>query len=533
MTIHSTQSYLIKNSKEQFFNFYIKENEGLTYDVFDKHGKYINTMSLFSSKIIDFSTDIDKNDKIHVLLLTHDGQLLYYIYNNTNWTNSLLSKFNVKSNKYKYLTLKIINDQIHIFYSYCNLINSKVWSLKHIIGSKKKWEKRNIISITPGKYMSPFYIDFDKFYNIHLIYKNTLDKTQQIFYTSYNSFLNKWRQSPVKITDSNVDCLHPHMFIDTKNNIHLIWCIINNNNFTMQYKKLPSLENKKFKWLNINIPINQSNISHPIVFEQNGMLKIVYKQNNTLKTLSSKDYGYSWEINQNTESIQIDSLNLIKYCTNYSFEKMKNKVNYIYGDIKSSVNLYYLDMTKNDTINNNINSIRNTKQNKVISSFNNNSPKLKNISTQNEDTSNNKSTINKSTKNEIKNILTDEDINKFINEITNKLEEIISNQNNLNIIKQNFEEIIKEKSAQLENNLTNNKEFARRIENYLAAIENAIDRYKKDNQKITNLINDIDNKNHERNKKIIGIEKQLQEIKENIYTSPLSQIFNKITKIFK
>ena len=122
----------------------------------------------------------------------NDGSLTYSIYSNEKLSTNLISKLDIKSNTYKHLNLYIVNDSIHIFYAYSNLINSNIWSIQHIVGNKKKWEKKTVINTIADKSFSPFLVDFDKLGNVPLVYGAYDQVKNHIYYTFYNTYQQKW-----------------------------------------------------------------------------------------------------------------------------------------------------------------------------------------------------------------------------------------------------------------------------------------------------------------------------------------------------
>ncbi len=94
------------------------------------------------------------------------------------------------------------------------------------------------------------------------------------------------------------------MFIDTCDNLHGIWLENINKNHILKYYKANYQSHEKYIWNEIKIPLVSNCIDTPIIFEENGMLKILYLTKNHIGYLYSVDYGNTWD---NGESLSIDT----------------------------------------------------------------------------------------------------------------------------------------------------------------------------------------------------------------------------------
>ncbi len=420
MNINLKQNFLIRTSTKQYMNFYHKEKENISCNFYDENGILIKTKHLISDNFIDYSLDIDKKDRIHLIYLNKDGELIYCIYANKKWSKKTLTKLDVKFNKYKYLTMKIRKNSINIFYSFNNVINPKIWTIQHItgvIGSKNNWKKKDIVKLTPGKYINPFYVDFDKIDNIHLVYTSQAKNTKHIYYTYYSSFLKRWVKSTQKISDLQSNNTNPYMFVDTKNTVHVIWCSLINTTYKLVYKQYPYLNSNNKKWNTIKIPSTNQSLTQPIIYEDRSHLRILFKQNNTMKCIASKNYGYSWNIY--TIANDISDLNFIKYSSNYSKEKNTFKINHTYATLDKNIKLLGLiDTASSKDINNNDNSVE-KKQVNINTTTLTKSKDLKNNIDAKNNTNDNIENLNK------------KDIDEIIKEL-NALKNLIKEQNNIN-----------------------------------------------------------------------------------------------------
>ncbi|WP_155848356.1 hypothetical protein [Caldisalinibacter kiritimatiensis] len=494
----------------------------------------IETTTLIENNIMDFSIDIDKNDRFHLLCITKKGDLQYYIYVNGKWLKNTLTKLNVKSNHYKYLTVKFVKNSIHIFYSYSNLINSQIWTIVHIVGYKDKWEKKNIISITPGKFMSPFFIDYDKFDNIHLIYSNMYKGIQHIYYTSFSSFLKRWMPAPKKISDLSADNIHPYMFIDRRNTVHVVWSILDHEKIKLQYKQLPSSKNYKNNWKNIKLPSISSKCTFPLVFESNNNLKIQYKANNQLNSLISDNYGATWHIDESINNISIDDITFIEYGSNYNVEKLNSKINHIYGDFKENIILYGTNLLMKSVKSSN-HSLNN------LSSMNN---KTRLDSTNRTDILPNKHTIshtntikinldNSNRQPSSSNDFKEQGIKSFVSKNNLNIDSMLSKAKRESETKNNIEENIYKNVKELDEKIVLKKNDFNKIIKQLENLELLIEKYKEESKEFTETLEAIKEKNNLNDSQISEIQSQISEIKDIISNSNKSNILERILNIFK
>ena len=346
MNSFSKKTTFIKNSKSESYSFCLTNKNTIMCNSFNDKGEYIKSLDIGDQNILDYDADIDHENIIHLLCLTKEGNLTYYIYHDERWANHVLTKLDVKSNKYKHLILKIVKNKIHIFYSVSNLLNYNLYTIKHVVSDKRKWDKNNIISTTLGKNPHAFYVAFDKTGGIHLVYQDIDKGKQHIYYTSYNTFLKKWSKCPEKISDGNSDNYSPFLFIDNNNSIHVTWSTSVNNSTELMYKQMSVLSNSKHVWKQYKLP-KCCNCSYPIIMQDNGVLKLLHNQNNILKCHYSNNHGYTWNTDESNANIDFESLEIIKFASNYTYDKLRMKVNYIYGKTKNKIELYYCSSYSN------------------------------------------------------------------------------------------------------------------------------------------------------------------------------------------
>ncbi|MGF7059983.1 hypothetical protein [Brassicibacter mesophilus] len=537
------ENVVIKNTSGETYCFYLDEENKIKYNKYSIENDLIYSSTLNEDKILDFSTEIDKNDKIHLLCITSEGKLVYYLYSKSRWSESILTKFDIKSNKYKHLSLKISNNSIHIFFSYSNMINPSVWTIQHIIGNKNNWKKYNVISMNIGKFPPFFHIDFDKFDNVHMIYKaKSKSLNDEIYYTFYNSLLKKWNPSPQQISEQHKDSDSPYIFIDTKDNVHIVWLVLNNSNQTLTYKHLPSIGNYKFKWKSEHLPIYDINITNPIIFERLGKIKIMFASQSTIKSIVSSDDGFTWTLDTSETFDTVDSFQLVKYSSNYILETSKTKINDLYIYVNNPIIQLPNDIYEGDQNFLNISNISediNSKDNDIAYNYSNNidvsgqyveMSEIDQISEEENPEANQeeKATI-------LKNLdeFNCESIKEFVSNSKVSLDSILSKEKEINAIKTKIEKMIYDNSLCLDKEIKYYKGLYKDISDKLLSIENILVQCRNENKTLKDLIESVDEVNSSRVTMINNIDSQINQIKDIINTESSPSILKKILSVFK
>ena len=163
--INLKESFLLKDSLDQSFILFKDDEKKLILNIYKE-----NSQITVDKNILDFSAAIDENNKLHLIYLQENGDLVYCVYSEDGWQKNLIGKLDVQSNIYRYLTLLIHKNTINIFYAFSNIINLNLWTIEHILKSKDNSKKYVVANIFSEKIIDPFYIDSDEFGNIYLVY---------------------------------------------------------------------------------------------------------------------------------------------------------------------------------------------------------------------------------------------------------------------------------------------------------------------------------------------------------------------------
>lgn len=330
------------NSSKEVFLFQVVENYKLGYSTFDSNLKYLKNQVLYDEHTICYDLYIDKSDTLHLVSLINTGELMYYKCLDNTWSSAIIGKFDLNSNIYKQIEILFIKDELHIIYNLSNLINSNVWTIQHVIYDGKIKEMHNIARYISTRNPEYFLMDVDSNGTIHLVYNTNINKPQ-VFHSFYNPFSNTWSSKANKVSETDRINLFPYLFIDTKDNIHMLWLEFHKNKYNIKYLKMNSKGKEKFIWKQIKL-LNINISKYPaIIFEEDNILKLIFTSDSHIKSLKSGDFGNAWseeekgyDINKNTKIVTIKS----------KIYPTMNKINHSYCKIEDNIKFYFLEMFK-------------------------------------------------------------------------------------------------------------------------------------------------------------------------------------------
>lgn len=339
MQLPIPQNYLLKTRANLAYLFYMNKDRTISAKLFSEDNQVMDEEIITPKGMLDFSVTIDLNDYIHLICIDQDGALLYYIRQKNQWSHRQISKLDIKSNHYKNLLILIKNKETHVFCNKTNLTNPMVASIEHMYWNDKNINKKTVSNYLPGKYPSPLQIDFDSQGNVHLIYKVLYKNNHQLYYNFFNAFNKKW-SSPEMVTSLQEDHSHPHILIDNKDNLHLVWCTIEENNFTVKYKRKLNVVNYKSKWgTTKTLSDPNSNSLSPVLIQDGSTLMVLTRQTNQIVEIYSGDFGTHWSPSTNHRYHKIDNPIMVKYITNNDFEKISVAISQCYCEITDQIKI--------------------------------------------------------------------------------------------------------------------------------------------------------------------------------------------------
>lgn len=376
MQLTASNQYLIKNNSDLMYYFYLDNDKSLNYSIYDVENNLLETKQLVTS-VVDFSVSIDRNNKIYLICITNIGDLLYYIYQNDSWNHKVISKFNIKSNIYRNLNLIVNSKYTHVIYTKTNLLTPMLSYIEHIYWSQSKVNKNIVGNYIHGKYPSPLQISVDKLNNLHLVYKAYYKNNYQLYYSRFSLSNKKWSINDL-LTNLNEDNSHPYILIDRKDNLHLVWCTIEQSNFILKYRKKANVLNTKSKWLKtMSLSRVNSNNHSPILIQDNNTLKMYCKRNDQIVEITSSDFGYSWNVAKNN-LYNIKNPKILRYAKNPQSDQ-NLLIKHVYGNVENNIEIVGINLlndkddihTKDNNIKEDCNKTLNSPLNKIEETSNN------------------------------------------------------------------------------------------------------------------------------------------------------------------
>lgn len=235
-----------------------------------------------------------ESDRIHLVYLLKNGDLIYSIFANGSWTTAQIGKFNIMSNFYKDIEVLYINGKINIFYSYANYINSNIFTLHHVIYKEKIEARYNIIRYISEKNESGFSVDYDSNGNIHLLYSTTINNSSYIYYSYFNPFNTRWLNNPIKMSQDEKHNKNPYIMVDSSNNIHAIYWEKSPITYSLKYHRRGSSGKDIYKWVEMSSLKILSPLPKGILIQNGEVLDLIYGEELNHSIISSLDFGLTW-----------------------------------------------------------------------------------------------------------------------------------------------------------------------------------------------------------------------------------------------
>ncbi|MBC2580277.1 hypothetical protein [Clostridium sp. DJ247] len=327
---YNKKRYIVRDSKNNFYKICINENKLILEN--NNIGQLV-----FKENILEYSIDIDKNDRIHITYFTNRGELSYATYFKKEFEEKNIL---LVSGEYilKSLNIKIISSKVHVFYQIENL-QKKSKFIYHNYFCKGRWIDTKICEIDCPIYVSAYCIDY---YNndIYVFYPTDyelgeynikkLDTKSNIWENFDNSIIIKGA--------TNVD------FFITPNNTAIVCfnkLIKSNLQVIVGYKDF-NISNPLWNF-DINLSDNNINNFKPIVFYRKDNIYVMWKQGNGIVYKKSSDMLH-WSEAYVLDIKSEDVYNSLYLSSN--FKDLDFKINSIY--ITSTEFLYSMIDFKSD-----------------------------------------------------------------------------------------------------------------------------------------------------------------------------------------
>lgn len=284
MIFNNNYSFLLRDSTNYYHKFYLSESNTLMLQTFSDKG--LSSISPVEKNIADYSVDMDKEDKIHLILLKDSGELYYRIHPSNKFQKKL-AQINLKSNKVKFLTIKSIKEDVHIFYT-LNKSNLSP-SIYHSYYHNNCWTTKKVVDVKADKFLYPYMIDCTKDY-IYLFYSK--DSKQSYGIKKFNLDFYMWGD-----LDDNIKLpiSHNASFLINDKNIAFICynASLNRNIYTLvRYR---DLNNNSCQWSK-DIPLSEATINalHPAVVVRNNYTYIIWMEGDNIVYRKTDSASINW-----------------------------------------------------------------------------------------------------------------------------------------------------------------------------------------------------------------------------------------------
>jgi len=337
----SSSNHLVINSKEDIMLLQLSSYGRLEYSFLDNTYKPITPPKLYKDDVLKYALTVDKSENLHLITLMKTGELNYSIYKNHRWTDTLIAKFDFNSRIYNTFEILILDEEIHIIYDYANLVNSKLFTIQHVVSKGNSWKQRSITKYILTNGMESFAIDSSHSGIIHLLHSSIEGGGSHIYYTFYNPYANKWNSRPQRLTSQKSSGFRPYILSDTNDNVHALWLDKVEDDYVLKYSRLGSTGKQKYMWKPVNIPYIPNCSDSPIIYEEENVLKIVYATRSGIGYIYSLDGGNTW-IKGSKLDIDPSKINTMRISMPFSGAQ-SNRINRLYYTVDKQLKFFFLD----------------------------------------------------------------------------------------------------------------------------------------------------------------------------------------------
>ncbi|NHM26774.1 hypothetical protein G7K71_07220 [Desulfofundulus sp. TPOSR] len=298
MTFARNQHYLARRRTGELWHIFV-ENGMLGYRVVSPacHGLTV-ARSLVEDPVLDFDVGLDPGDYIHLVCLTREGQLKYYITKpEGGWNIAALARFDLKSQVFRCLTLKLFPGRVHIFWATASVTNYFLWAIQHSCWLGNEWQDEQVAEIIAGKNLPPFYPALDSQGNLHLVYTSAPGgKNYEAFYRKFNASFGLW--SHTEKIDLPVESIQGiYCLVDNRDNLHLICTGFGDRDRSrVIYRQRREVIRGTARWEKQQMLYQgRQNCLQPFLFIRDRYLQSSWREGNGYAGCRSNDLGKTWE----------------------------------------------------------------------------------------------------------------------------------------------------------------------------------------------------------------------------------------------
>lgn len=293
MNFNKDNQIFINKYCGELMNFYIKE-KSIYYR------KICDDMQIEDIKLIDkvkmYDVTLDSKDNIHLICVTDEGKLYYFIKSDIKLEKIILKKFGSKANSIDFISIAVINNIVHIFYSFKNILDNDILKIIHLCKKGLNWKINYLQSVPLLENRLPYLMDYASNGDIVLLFKMQNNSKLELYLRIYSHIYRKW-ENTIKINLSVNNINITNLFIDSKDNIHIIYeCKENTNSVYYSFENIKNLY-KDNKWREYTLIKSEEPIMYKF-FEVEEKLWIIWRTKDYIHYKSSADYGKNWTENK-------------------------------------------------------------------------------------------------------------------------------------------------------------------------------------------------------------------------------------------
>ncbi len=345
------KTFVIKKKSGIIYHFYFSEKGGICYKIYAMRGNQKIVpfeVSITDEKILEFSVTVDEEDTIHILCLTENGDLKYFIDKEKTWDSKILSHFDLDANMVKSLFIYVYKQHLYIIYAVSNVMNINLWTIYFKYWNGSKWNNLTVGMTMCDKELPPYWVTLDPSKNLHIVYKNTGNRTTQIFYRKFHTQFSLW-STPEKIISSPETIGFYSLLCDNRGNCHLIWVCTNSSKYKMMYKLLNTkIINSKHYEKILTLDMSLHAYLQPVILEIDKTIWAMWKKEDAFWGCTIDGSGLSCSKAISIQYPPKTSPKLVIFTNHYQPEKQNFNALLLYGVIGDFVEFILPQCYAND-----------------------------------------------------------------------------------------------------------------------------------------------------------------------------------------
>ncbi len=377
--------YVLKDSGDRVYNFFINEKEQLECIYSNKSNQWIDKTIISNKACRHFAATIDSTDKIHALVIHGSGEINYYYLEDKLWRSQKLAMINKSNENAYYPNIAITKSQLHFFYLYQSISSKSTCKIQHITKHKDQLRHQTVESISFNKYINPFKL-LKHEENLYLLFASYNSICEEFYLTRLQQEDMSWEFSR-RLTDITERKIYLDGLIDIYGVLHLTWSMLEEDGLTVKYQQHTLSKLPKAKLLDkvngemaktvdeigelmleeemaVNdrpdsetaAPIKISdhqNCSFPYLISFNKILWIVWFQFNSLVSCYSSDNGKTWSTPNLISKTKLMSFKRYRFASNSKLDMVLIKCDYLFGTLYPNIQFIGFGGDVNDDISKN------------------------------------------------------------------------------------------------------------------------------------------------------------------------------------